>query len=126
MYCIFCLRHSILSSTNIEIGTLTATIMSFLDPYDISAAGTSTPPPGQPEQSLNEEVTQVLGQLNRFWGGFRKQVLVLHSTIADLERHSVESDCHRDGKERFLTSRHPGAEGTEQVHQYGAKYCITE
>ncbi|KAK0195451.1 hypothetical protein F5146DRAFT_1025595 [Armillaria mellea] len=47
--------------------------MSFLDPYDISAAGTSTPPPGQPEQSLNEEVTQVLGQLNRFWGGFRKQ-----------------------------------------------------
>ncbi|KAK0504727.1 hypothetical protein EDD18DRAFT_1397845 [Armillaria luteobubalina] len=47
--------------------------MSFLDPYDISAAGTSTPPPGQPEQSLNEEVTQVFGQLNRFWGGFRKQ-----------------------------------------------------
>ncbi|KAK0485838.1 hypothetical protein IW261DRAFT_1548860 [Armillaria novae-zelandiae] len=47
--------------------------MSFLDPYDISAAGTSTPPSGQPEQSLNEEVTQVLGQLNRFWGGFRKQ-----------------------------------------------------
>ncbi|KAK0461222.1 uncharacterized protein EV420DRAFT_1530952 [Desarmillaria tabescens] len=47
--------------------------MNFLDPYDISAAGTSTPPPRQPEQSLNEEVTQVIGQLNRFWGGFRKQ-----------------------------------------------------
>lgn len=47
--------------------------MSFLDPYDIAGTGTGTPPQ-QPEQSLNEEVTQVIGQLGRFWGGFRKQV----------------------------------------------------
>ncbi|KAG7446238.1 uncharacterized protein BT62DRAFT_105831 [Guyanagaster necrorhizus] len=50
--------------------------MNFLDPYDLSAAGNSTPPPGQPEQSLNEEVNQVIGQLNRFWGGFRRQTAI--------------------------------------------------
>ncbi|EJU04114.1 hypothetical protein DACRYDRAFT_114520 [Dacryopinax primogenitus] len=38
----------------------------------------STPPPeaegaGQPQQSLEEEVQQVVGQLGKFWGGFRKQ-----------------------------------------------------
>ncbi|KAI0829652.1 hypothetical protein BC628DRAFT_1056169 [Trametes gibbosa] len=44
--------------------------MNFFDAYD--APGTTTPPAnGQP--SLNEEVTQVVGQLSRFWGGFRKQ-----------------------------------------------------
>lgn len=40
-----------------------------IDPYDI----TSGTPPQQPEQSLNEEVSQVMGQLGRFWGDFRKQ-----------------------------------------------------
>ncbi|KAJ7780517.1 hypothetical protein DFH07DRAFT_909944 [Mycena maculata] len=43
--------------------------MNFLDPIEI----TSGTPPLQPEQSLNEEVTQVMGQLGRFWGDFRKQ-----------------------------------------------------
>ncbi|KAF5393224.1 hypothetical protein D9757_000709 [Collybiopsis confluens] len=46
--------------------------MNFLDPYDISS-GFSTPPPNQSEQSLDEEVNQVIGQLGRFWGGFKKQ-----------------------------------------------------
>ncbi|KAJ6625491.1 hypothetical protein B0H10DRAFT_2001544 [Mycena sp. CBHHK59/15] len=44
--------------------------MNFLDPYDITSG---TPPQVQPEQSLNEEVSQVVGQLGRFWGDFRKQ-----------------------------------------------------
>ncbi|TCD63044.1 hypothetical protein EIP91_006057 [Steccherinum ochraceum] len=58
--------------------------MNFLDAYDIATPPTTTPPPtgsgsaplqdSQPSaQSLNEEVTQVVGQLSRFWGGFRKQ-----------------------------------------------------
>ncbi|KAF9232274.1 hypothetical protein BU15DRAFT_55191 [Melanogaster broomeanus] len=49
--------------------------MNFLDNYGITGTGTSTPPPAesQPEQSLNEEVSQVFGQLGRFWGGFRQQ-----------------------------------------------------
>ncbi|KAJ3733479.1 hypothetical protein DFJ43DRAFT_1067318 [Lentinula guzmanii] len=45
--------------------------MSYLDPYDVTA-GTATPPV-QTEQSLNDEVSQVIGQLGRFWGGFKKQ-----------------------------------------------------
>ena len=47
--------------------------------YDLTA-GSRTPPqsggssePGA-EPTLNEEVTQVVGQLGRLWGGFRKQV----------------------------------------------------
>ncbi|KAK7005638.1 carbamoyl-phosphate synthase [Favolaschia claudopus] len=45
------------------------TMNSFLDPYDL----TSGTPPQQSEQSLNEEVSQVFGQLGRFWGDVRKQ-----------------------------------------------------
>ncbi len=55
--------------------------MNYLDPLDVAAASTSTPPP-EPEQSLNEEVTQVIGQLNRFWGGFRKQASETDHSIA--------------------------------------------
>ncbi|KAF8070583.1 hypothetical protein FPV67DRAFT_1561352 [Lyophyllum atratum] len=56
--------------------------MNFLDTYDI--AGQSTPTQ-QPEQSLNEEVSEVMGQLGRFWGGFRKQSQsVLQSARKDL------------------------------------------
>ena len=47
--------------------------MNFFDAYEVP--GTTTPPVNaQPQQSLNEEVEQVVGQLSRFWGGFRKQV----------------------------------------------------
>ncbi|KAH7888462.1 hypothetical protein F5I97DRAFT_2054997 [Phlebopus sp. FC_14] len=49
--------------------------MNFLDAYGITGTGSNTPPatgpPAQP--SLNEEVSQVIGQFGRFWGGFRKQ-----------------------------------------------------
>ncbi|KAH9942322.1 uncharacterized protein BXZ73DRAFT_97735 [Epithele typhae] len=46
--------------------------MNFFDTYELP--GTTTPPANpQPSQSLNEEVEQVVGQLSRFWGGFRKQ-----------------------------------------------------
>ncbi|KAI9572222.1 hypothetical protein HD554DRAFT_2068040 [Boletus coccyginus] len=56
--------------------------MNFLDTYGITGTGTGTPPPSerQPEQSLNEEVSQVIGQLGRFWGGFRKQSEVALAT----------------------------------------------
>jgi hypothetical protein len=52
--------------------------MSFWDvSFTSSSSGTSTPQPqvaAEPSPSLNEEVTEVIGQLGRFWGGFRKQV----------------------------------------------------
>ncbi|KAN0107375.1 hypothetical protein V8E52_010206 [Russula decolorans] len=51
--------------------------MSFWDvSFTSSSSGTSTPQPqvaAEPSPSLNEEVTEVIGQLGRFWGGFRKQ-----------------------------------------------------
>lgn len=49
--------------------------MNYVDAIDLS--GVNTPPANAeepPAQTLNEEVSQVLGQLNSFWGGFRKQV----------------------------------------------------
>ncbi|KAF9793238.1 hypothetical protein BJ322DRAFT_113524 [Thelephora terrestris] len=48
--------------------------MNYVDTIDLS--GVNTPPANAeepPAQTLNEEVNQVLGQLNSFWGGFRKQ-----------------------------------------------------
>lgn len=68
--------------------------MNTLDLYDLGAATLSDDKPDQnaasasgsssteqtastsasPQPSLNEEVNQVIGQLGRFWGGFRKQV----------------------------------------------------
>lgn len=53
--------------------------MNYLDTYDLTRPETPNPavaPPPQP--TLNEEVNQVIGQLGRFWGGFRKQVRPAH------------------------------------------------
>ncbi|KAG0700737.1 hypothetical protein DFH29DRAFT_930567 [Suillus ampliporus] len=48
--------------------------MNFLDTYGLTGTGANTPPVNaHPEQSLNEEVSEVIGQLGKFWGGFRKQ-----------------------------------------------------
>lgn len=54
--------------------------MNFLDTFDIASP---TVPEGNSEtqQTLNDEVTQVVGQLSRFWGGFRKQVSVCYTWI---------------------------------------------
>jgi hypothetical protein len=52
--------------------------MSFWDAsFTPVIPGTATPPSQMAEQNsqtLNDEVTEVFGQLERFWGGFRKQV----------------------------------------------------
>lgn len=47
--------------------------MNFLDTYDITRSPTPQPTSAPEQPSLNEEVNQVIGQLGRFWGGFRKQ-----------------------------------------------------
>ncbi|EIM81669.1 uncharacterized protein STEHIDRAFT_125184 [Stereum hirsutum FP-91666 SS1] len=50
--------------------------MNFFDAAFEAPAASPTPPPqaAQPQQqSLNEEVSEVMGQLGKFWGGFRKQ-----------------------------------------------------
>ncbi|KAK2463169.1 hypothetical protein APHAL10511_004824 [Amanita phalloides] len=43
--------------------------MNFFDTYELTTPVT----PNQPQQSLNEEVAEVMGQIGRFWGTFRKQ-----------------------------------------------------
>lgn len=61
--------------------------MNFLDAYDISDPAVTAAQSG-PEPSLNEEVNQVVGQLSRFWGGFRKQVST-HSVQYSLVAHCL-------------------------------------
>lgn len=93
--------------------------MNFLDTYDIStgSAGSSTPPPNQPQQSLNEEVNQVIGQLGRFWGGFRKQASFAPFSIQPfLFINRTESNCFRNSSERLRGRRYAGAERTEQTY----------
>ncbi|KAL5523630.1 hypothetical protein ACEPAG_7803 [Sanghuangporus baumii] len=52
--------------------------MNFFD-YELSRTATATPPQtagessNTTEPSLNDEVSQVVGQLGKLWGGFRKQ-----------------------------------------------------
>ena len=53
--------------------------MNFFD-YDLTRQATATPPvttanaDASTQPTLNEEVNEVVGQLGRLWGGFRKQV----------------------------------------------------
>ena len=47
--------------------------MNFMDTYGIAGPSAGPDSQHQPEQSLDEEVSQVIGQLGRFWGGFKKQ-----------------------------------------------------
>ena len=62
--------------------------MNFFDAYDIS--GTATAPANtQPTQRLNEEVSEVVGQLSRFWGGFRKQVGTLTLSPTHSAQHGI-------------------------------------
>jgi len=55
--------------------------MNYLDTYDISGSGAPAAPPPPAQQSLNEEVNEVLGQITSFWGGFTKQVRSLEFEI---------------------------------------------
>lgn len=62
--------------------------MNFFDTYDI-ARGPTPQPSDENQPSLNEEVNQVIGQLGRFWGGFKKQV---SGTLQALLKNRVELD----------------------------------
>lgn len=45
-------------------------------PTDDSSGSTSATTAPASEPSLNEEVNQAIGQLGRFWGGFRASVSI--------------------------------------------------
>ncbi|KAJ7045662.1 hypothetical protein C8F04DRAFT_940133 [Mycena alexandri] len=86
---------------------------NFLDPYDLSS-GT---PPQQPEQSLNEEVSQVMGQLGRFWGDFRKQASLfnLDQTALEAARKDIGGVVTQAQQEltKLTTTETPRAAETE-------------
>ncbi|KAF9222700.1 hypothetical protein BS17DRAFT_707797 [Gyrodon lividus] len=89
--------------------------MNFLDTYGITGMGTSTPPSTepQPEQSLNEEVSQVMGQFGRFWGGVRKQSEAALA-IARRDLGEVVTQAQRElGK--LATAEAPLASGSSTI-----------
>jgi hypothetical protein len=73
--------------------------MNFLDTYDVT--GTSTPSESQQEQTLNEEVSDVIGHIGRFWGGFRRQARTLRAQPFSILSISIilEPDCISDCSE---------------------------
>lgn len=72
--------------------------MNFLDTYDIPRSTTPNPNQSTSEQpSLNEEVNQMIGQLGRFWGGFRKQVPLLIHSCMDPHYNLASKESNRLG-----------------------------
>ena len=76
--------------------------MNFFD-YDLTRQATATPPATAGEDSnataqpsLNDEVNEVVGQLGRLWGGFRKQVRAVEPPVVvpciQLKRACTESN----------------------------------
>ena len=92
--------------------------MNFLDSYEV--AGSATPVSNQPQQSLDEEINQVVGQLNRFWGGFRKQVSYSrHVPLICFGGNlaiNVEPNCIRSSTKGFESGCLPGSEGVGQAY----------
>ncbi|KZT67186.1 hypothetical protein DAEQUDRAFT_813050 [Daedalea quercina L-15889] len=85
--------------------------MNFLDSFDVTSS--PTPPPNQPETSLNEEVQQVVGQLSRFWGGFRKQSqAVIETARKDLSE--AVTQAQKEFSKLAETPTDQGASFTEE------------
>jgi hypothetical protein len=64
----------VLSDVLDALFTTLSLTMNFVDAIDLPGVNTPANAEEPPAQTLNEEVNQVIGQLNSFWGGFRKQV----------------------------------------------------
>ncbi|GLB37555.1 putative BSD domain containing protein [Lyophyllum shimeji] len=90
--------------------------MNFLDTYEVAS---ETTPTQRPEQSLNDEVSEVIGQLGRFWGGFRKQSQsVLETARKDFSQ--VVSQAQREIT-KLTSEPAPGSStsGTERTTSEG-------
>ncbi|TBU43416.1 hypothetical protein BD309DRAFT_960793 [Dichomitus squalens] len=91
--------------------------MNFFDAYDISGTATA-PAAAQPTQSLNEEVSEVVGQLSRFWGGFRKQSqTAFEAAKKDLGTvvQQAQKELTKLTAEAPSTPPEPSASATEQA-----------
>ncbi|KAG2353661.1 hypothetical protein BDR07DRAFT_1454440 [Suillus spraguei] len=100
--------------------------MNFLDTYGLTGTGASTPPVNtHPEQSLNEEVSQVIGQLGKFWGGFRKQSETAFAT-ARKDFGEVVSQAQKElGKLAIPTETPANAHASEAEDQESESECGT-
>ena len=94
--------------------------MNYVDTIDVS--GVNTPPANseQPSaQTLNEEVNEVIGQLNSFWGGFRKQASLVivrdHGRLVMLHPAALEPDGLSKCEEGPWAGRPASPEGAHQV-----------
>ncbi|KAF9469961.1 hypothetical protein BDZ94DRAFT_1286503 [Collybia nuda] len=88
--------------------------MNFLDTYDIAGPSTTQ---AQPEQSLHEEVSEVIGSLGRFWGGFRKQSqTVFQSAVsqAQQELNKLKSDTGPSDTTESNTQRTVPEDGAQR------------
>jgi hypothetical protein len=100
--------------------------MNFLDTYGLTGMGANTPPVNaHPEQSLNEEVSQVIGQLGKFWGGFRKQSETAFAT-ARKDFGEVVTQAQKElGKLAISTETPADANADEAEDQENESECAT-
>ncbi|KAG5652397.1 hypothetical protein H0H81_005154 [Sphagnurus paluster] len=86
--------------------------MNFLDTYDVPGQTTPTQPP---QQSLNDEVTEVIGSLGRLWGGFRKQ----SQTVLQSARKDFSEVVTQAQKELTKLTSEPTQAPTRELSDYG-------
>ena len=97
--------------------------MNYLDTYDLTRPETPNPTDPSPaaQPTLNEEVNQVIGQLGRFWGGFRKQVRLFRGQKRSgthlLPFRLAEPNSARGSAQGLQRSRRTCAEGVDEVHR---------
>ncbi|KAI0093187.1 hypothetical protein BDY19DRAFT_858421, partial [Irpex rosettiformis] len=91
--------------------------MNFIDSYDITGPSATPPPRDGPEPTLNEEVTQVVGQLSRFWGGFRKQ----SQSVLETARKDLTQVVSQAQKEFTKLTTEPAAQTTEPTNEPSEK-----
>ncbi|THH05375.1 hypothetical protein EW145_g4846 [Phellinidium pouzarii] len=88
--------------------------MNFFD-FELSRTASATPPQSiadlssVPEPTLNEEVSQVVGQLGKLWGGFRKQSQVVFESA----RKDITSVVAQAQKEIVKLTTEPAVSSLE-------------
>ncbi|KAG6918549.1 hypothetical protein DXG01_013639 [Tephrocybe rancida] len=78
--------------------------MNFLDPYDVPAQSAT---PQQSEQSLNEEVSEVIGQLGRFWAFYRS---LQSQSVLETARKDLSEVVTQAQKELTKLTSEPAAQ----------------
>ena len=91
-----------------------------------AASSSSVAPAATPEPTLEEEVSQALGQLGRFWGGFRAQVtsislVNIHIPLELMEVNSLESVCVQSRSQGLRPGRHASSSRDRENSERGIR-----